>query len=253
MPANLEGVARRGRKAHRRRPLGPAAGRRFFLSIGVDRPGGLFRDLPAVPQDQARMNRTFDELGYLAGPRLRNPSAADLRAVIQSWLARAQLTRRDAMVIYFSGHGLVRAGDHYLVTHGFDADDAGTTGFPSHGLLDLVLKRARRPAKVWLILDCCQSGSALTEGLRRGLLDEETGAFLLAASGSWGEAIDGAFSTAFRRVLRQAIASAARRKVCAPSLDQLAHALNLRGLGSRVIQAGVSSSRFDLLDLERRH
>lgn len=222
-------------------------GRRFFLPVGASCPGGAFRSLAGVPGDLARMGRLFARLGYVPVPFPVNPSAAQLRNCLADWLARADLGGSDAVVAYYSGHGVVVGGDHYLVTDGFDRDQAGATGLKTEEILELVLRRRARPGKVLLILDCCQAGSVMTEGLRRVIFGQDSGVFVLAASGSWGQAVDGAFSAAFNEVVSPTTRRA-RRITRTPSLDQIAEALNAKGLASRVVQAGVSSSRFDLLD-----
>lgn len=72
--------------------------------------------------------------------------------------------------------------------------------------------------------------------------------FLLASSGSWGQAIDGAFSTALDRALADMQSLGLRP----PSLDELAAGLNDCGLRSQVVQASVSTSRFDFVHAAKR-
>jgi hypothetical protein len=126
---------------------------------------------------------------------------------------------------------------------GFNRDQLATTAFKTQDLVELALRRKARPGKLWLILDCCQAGAVLNEGLYRALGDNETETFILAASGAWGQVLDGSFSGALHDVLDEAA-----QRSAAPSLDGITQAINDRWTGPRAVQAGFSSSRFDFLD-----
>jgi hypothetical protein len=194
------------------------------------------------------MRKLFADLGYQLGPSLDEPSAGELRLILCDWLSSVELSSTDALVIYYSGHGFIAGAAHYLCTKGCDPTRVGATAFKTEDLLELVVRRRDRPGNLWLILDCCQAGGVLSEGLCRGILGEQTGVFVLAASSSWGQTVDGAFSTA----MHDALAAGPLPPGTAPgptslSLDGLAHELNRRRPSSRVLQAGVSSSRFEFL------
>src|SRR5436190_5661995 len=103
-------------------PAPARRGRRFFLPLGVSATGGRFRDLPGVTDDVARVGRAFRGLGYAPVGAPANPSAGELLETLRAWLDRARLGRADALVLYFSGHGLVVEGEHYLCPRGFDPD-----------------------------------------------------------------------------------------------------------------------------------
>lgn len=231
------------RNADRNRPVG----HRFFIPIGVPRPGGCLRDLAAVPDDLVRLKALFGDggLGYRTVVIPENPSALEVQAALCRWLAHADLDHRDAVVIYYSGHGIISGRDHFLCTRGFDADQIAATALKTEEVLSLVMRRKHRPGRLWLILDCCQAGGVLTEGLSRAMYGEGGDIFVLAASSSWGETIDGTFSAALCRVVA---GPAGTKGASHPlSLDQLADTLNRQRLPCRVVQAAVSSSRFDLL------
>lgn len=224
-----------------------AVGRRFFIPIGIPRPGGSLRDLAAVPHDLVRLEDLFGDrgLGYRMVAMPENPSALEVQAALCRWLAHADLDHRDAVVIYYSGHGIISGRDHFLCTRGFDADQIAATALKTEEVLSLVMRRKHRPGRLWLILDCCQAGGVLTEGLSRAMYGEGGDIFVLAASSSWGQTLDGTFSAALSRV---AAGPTGRKGATRPlSLDQLADALNRQRLSCRVVQAAVSSSRFDLL------
>jgi hypothetical protein len=220
---------------------------RFFIPIGVPSPGETLPELPGVAGDLDRLRSVFvDGLGYTPGPLLDNPSAAELRAGLNRWLAETKLTSEDAVVIYYSGHGHIAPTGHYLYTRDFHKD-AVADGLRSHALIELVVGRKARPGKVWLILDCCHAGGVLIPELYRDVIVGQTDTFVLAASGSYGQAMDGAFSGAFHE--------AARRRGRRISLDRITDAINgklgrARG-GTPAIQFSLASKPFDFLDNRR--
>jgi hypothetical protein len=198
-----------------------------------------------VVEDVARMAGVFDRLGYTVVDRTPNPRAAQLRDELGAWLEGAALGPSDAVVLYFSGHGLVAAGDHYLCPRGFDRDDLATTGLKTRDMIDLVMRRKARPGRFWLILDCCQAGGVLHDGLLGALAVGPANAFVLAASGGWDQALDGCFSRAFCAAVHETSRARTRRTA---SLDQLTQSINHRAGDQRAVQLSISSERFDLLD-----
>lgn len=227
---------------HNARQAAHGAGRRFFLPIGVERPGGTLRDLAGVPGDLERMRDVFAGRGYDVVPFANDPTPASLRDGFAEWLERAQPGHQDAVTIYFSGHGAVVDSDHYLCARGFDMSRPATTGFKTQDLVELALRRSPRPGRLWLILDCCQAGGVLSDGFFRALGSSESDTFVLAASGSWSPTFDGSFSGAFRDSLAE------DENVGGAALDHLTELINMRRSGPSAIQAGISSRRFDLLD-----
>jgi len=225
------------------RPLPP--GRRFFVPIGVGRPGGDLRDLDRVPDDIVRLSRLFAARGYSVVSFAANLTAAELRAAFANWLERCSLGPADNVTVYFSGHGCVVDGDHYLCCKDFSKDAAAATGLRAQELAELALRRQRRPGKLWLIIDCCAAGGVLNDGFSRGLAESGSEVFVLAAAGAWSPTSDGSFSASFRDVL----AHTGR----APSLDQLTGAINQRRPYPRSIAASFSWNRFDLLDATPAH
>lgn len=226
-------------------------GRRFFVPIGVQATGGRFRDLPGVAGDVARMSRAFSRLGYAVAGAPPNPSAAELRLALGGWLEATNLQRSDGLVLYFSGHGLFAGGDHYLCPRGVDLDLIAATGLKASDLVDLVVRRRSRPGRFWLILDCCQAGGALDDGLLGAVAAAEADAFVLAAGTPWDQARDGQFSRAFCAAIgggRGARGRPAFDRGPARSLDGVTQAINRRVVGPRAVQAAVCRARFDLLD-----
>jgi len=220
--------------------------RRVFFPIGVPAPGGMLRDLPRVDDDLARMRRAFTALDYAVVDTRPNPSVAELRAMLGAPLDEARLGQADALVLYFSGHGLVVGGDHYLCPRGFARDDVGSTGLKTSELIEQVVRRKWRPGRFWLILDCCQAGGVIEDGLLATMAVAGADAFVLAASGSWGQSQDGTFSRAFCAAVRR---MGSGERGVRGTLDSITQDINRRcSPALRAVQATVCSARFDLLD-----
>jgi hypothetical protein len=219
------------------------------LAIGVQQPGGMLRGLERVGTDLAHVTRLFRALGYRRGPLLRNPTAATLRERLGVWLDEARLDSADQLVIYYTGHGCVAEGNHYLCPAGFDQDRLATTAVGSAELVGLVLRRTCRPGHLWVILDCCQAGGVITGALLHGLDAPGSATFLLAASSTWGDTADGSLAGALIDVV--GAARRRRKRGAAVSLDEITGAINVARGGHPAIQASLSSTRFDLLEPAR--
>lgn len=218
--------------------MSAGSGRRFFVGIGIAQPSKDFDALPGVAADVERMAGVFRDLGYELVPMPLELSADELRAALNAWLVAANLDHRDRVVFYYSGHGHVDVGSHYLCTRGF-RPDAVAEGLRASDLAGLVLARKAHPRKLWLILDCCYASRAAGRTLLNHAL-ERSDCYLLAASAE-GPAYDGLFSRAFDEVLRSARPPS--------SLDDLADALKARvGTRQSVRQMSVGGERFDFLD-----
>src|SRR5665213_346722 len=167
-------------------------GRRFFLGIGVENAGGMFKALPQVPIDVRRIGDVFEHvLSYERVTLLADPSADELRAALNRWVVKAALGPQDRVVFYYSGHGHVDVSSHYLCTRGFRAE-AVAEGIRASDLAALVLARDAHPGKMLLILDCCYASRAAGRTLLSHAL-ERADCYLLAASAE-GPAYDGVFS-----------------------------------------------------------
>ncbi|HEY5377265.1 MAG TPA: SUMF1/EgtB/PvdO family nonheme iron enzyme [Polyangiaceae bacterium] len=214
-------------------------GRRFFLGIGVENAGGMFKALPQVPIDVRRIGDVFEHvLSYERVTLLADPSADELRAALNRWVVKAALGPQDRVVFYYSGHGHVDVSSHYLCTRGFRAE-AVAEGIRASDLAALVLARDAHPGKMLLILDCCYASRAAGRTLLSHAL-ERADCYLLAASAE-GPAYDGVFSQAFVDVLGSPSPPS--------SLDELAAALKAQ-VGNRqsIRHLGVGGDRFDFLD-----
>ncbi|MEP7049353.1 MAG: SUMF1/EgtB/PvdO family nonheme iron enzyme [Pseudomonadota bacterium] len=217
----------------------PTLGRRFFLGIGVPEAGGMFSALPEVAADLERMRSVFvSRLGYEHVALPENPDAQELRAALNRWLVQTQLGPADRVVFYYSGHGYVAGGSHYLCTRGFRAE-VFAEGLRTSDLAGLVLGRDARPGKLFLIVDCCFASRAAGRTLVAQAL-ERNDCYLLAASAE-GPAYDGLFSRAFATVVDAEGAPSSLDELAAALKSHVGHRQSLRHLG-------VGEGRFDFLD-----
>ena len=185
------------------------------------------------------MGRWIEARGYAVAPIEPNLDAGELRAALSVVLDAAALGPEDAAVLYFSGHGCVVDGDHYLAVRGFSTERAAASGLKTQELVELVTRRRPRAGKVWLILDCCTAGGAFNEALSRGLTASGAEVFVLAASGAWSSTYDGSFSAAFVAALE----AGGQQRVRLPSLDRLAALVNAGRREARAVAAPLCWSR----------
>jgi formylglycine-generating enzyme required for sulfatase activity len=223
-------------------PTQAVRGTRYFGAIGVGNPGRMAR-LREVPRDLGRMRGVFEDiLGYERIPVPEEPTADMLREALRVWLDGTTFEPNDAVVLYYSGHGLVDGTVHYLGTRDANPDAIGSA-FPSRELAAMVLRRRPAPGKVWIILDCCESGSGLAN-IREEMHARPGEYYGLASTGSFGPSFDGAFSRAFVAVTVGRPTDFSDQSVLAGELDA-----ELRSRGRSPVQlfGATVSSEFDFL------
>lgn len=89
-------------------------------------------------------------------PADKRPTLANLRRELPRFLAKAK--DNDRVIISYSGHGMLKDKQTYLVPADFRPAQAAKTGLPAAEVRTLL---AGCPAAVkFLILDCCHAGSA---------------------------------------------------------------------------------------------
>ncbi len=120
----------------------------------------------------------------------------------------------DRVFVYFSGHGVIEAGETYLVPSDFESDRIAETAVPAATLRD-ILNGCRAETK-FFVLDCCHaagtkslstapSSSAIAKGLD---IEGVKGCFVLASckeeelSIEWSERKQGLFSFWLARALQ---------------------------------------------------
>lgn len=220
-----------------RRPgdAGPPAdaGRLVVLAIGVNRYANPELDLRfAVPDAETVAGLLRDGAGSLfreTRVTVLRDAEASRRGVLDA-LARAadDVGPGDTFILYIAGHGIRTQPDNrFLFLPADTRDTSGWAALRAQGIDDgtLVAALARiRARDAFLLLDTCHAGQLTMEQL--SALGNETGRFLLAASGSVQEALDsyddrnGVFAYALREGLRGKAAMDAEGRVSALGLGE---------------------------------
>ncbi|MBL6453835.1 caspase family protein [Belnapia sp. T6] len=211
----------------------PEAGRLVVLAIGVNRYANPELNLRfAVPDAE-------EVAGLLragAGPlfretriRLLRDAEATRRGVLDALSAAAEeVAPGDTFILYIAGHGIRTEPDNrFLFLPQDTRDTSNWAALRAQGIDDgaLVAALARiRARDAVLLLDTCHAGQLTMEQL--SALGNETGRFLLAASGSVQEALDsyddrnGVFAYALREGLRGRAPMDAEGRVSALGLGE---------------------------------
>jgi hypothetical protein len=138
----------------------PDTTRRHVLLIGTATYLPGWPDISAgVRQELDSAKRLFvDKLGYDTCRELVNPDSSTLKKEVARWRLGADKGPNDWLVLYYTGHGVERAGMLQLITTDIEADSAETA--PTAQDLVMALVGARQPSHILLIVDTCQSGAA---------------------------------------------------------------------------------------------
>jgi formylglycine-generating enzyme required for sulfatase activity len=187
-----------------REPRAPPA-RRFLIAVGCAEPGenSRLRTLPGVRSDLARMHDLFVKrlgfnavaLGAASAQLNLDLSAHEIERGLQAFQRAEAPSGTDAIVFYFTGHGVNHGAAHYLCTRDFDAERP-STGLETRRLAAILPTSAQR---LWLILDVCRAGdgaASLCEAIARDRGSYKGSVWFLAACGQT-TALDQAFSQAF--------------------------------------------------------
>ncbi|MFE2580361.1 caspase family protein [Streptomyces sp. NPDC059378] len=188
-------------------------GRRFLIAVGVGTYADAgIDDLPGVPADVARVRELLEPMDYaVVLPELAADPGKDLVGRIEDWVLETDLGPRDAVVVYFAGHG-VKAADrrHYLLC----ADSRPgryTTALASE---DLCRPLMTSPVgHLLVVLDTCYAGAG-TEDIARLAAELASsqrgtaGRWMMAAARGKERARENAFVDALAHVLEQPRAGA---------------------------------------------
>jgi uncharacterized caspase-like protein len=211
----------------------PDAGRLLVLAIGVDRyanPALALRFAVADAEAVAETLRAGAEpLFREVRVTMLRDAEATRRGVLDALAAAAdEATPGDTFILYIAGHGIRTEPDNrFLFLPQDTRDTSDWTALRAQGIDDgtLVAALARiRARDALLLLDTCHAGQLTMEQL--SALGNETGRFLLAASGSVQEALDsyddrnGVFAYALREGLRGRAAMDAEGQVSALGLGE---------------------------------
>lgn len=102
-----------------------------------------------------------DSCGFETKLYLNKPSQTVL-GDFEETTTRADLTKNDTILFYYSGHGILRGNDLCLVSNETQRARRGTTSIEANKVLGL-LRESQAKRRV-LILDCCYSGAIGTKG-----------------------------------------------------------------------------------------
>lgn len=181
-----------------------ASGRRFFVTMAVDR----YQHLPDDGQLE-RPSTDAERIGVLlsasryrrALPGLGGYSTVEhVKTQLSGWSKDVGLGQDDAVVFYYAGHGVVEDRDrHYLMCWSSDEDDPATTALPTEDLIRILTRTGLR--NLLVILDTCYGGAGAADGAQLVLrtiarkFDDagSSGVWLLSSARSRDEAEDGAF------------------------------------------------------------
>ncbi|WP_329230201.1 caspase family protein [Streptomyces canus] len=159
-----------------------APGRRFLIAVGVGAYADAgIDDLPGVPRDVARVRELLERMDYMVAlPELAADPGKDLAERIEDWVLETDLGPRDAVFVYFAGHG-VKAADrrHYLLC----ADSRSgryTTALASEDLCRPLMTSS--VGHLLVVLDTCYAGAG-TEDIAK--LAAELASLQRGAAGRW--------------------------------------------------------------------
>jgi WD40 repeat protein len=165
----------------------------YVLAAGVDHYGGEVRSLNFALADARSVSTSLSARAPSAYSRVEVNLLSD-REVTREALGRAfadlsgKVQPRDSVVIYLAGHGVVlEDGVYYYVTSDVSSRaEVRGRAVDQFQLISWLSKIGARNAM--LMLDTCYSGSVTP--VTSGVLANETGRYVLAASSSEQEALD---------------------------------------------------------------
>ena len=130
-----------------------------------------------------------------------SPTNSVTRSGLREAIEKLFATDCEMALFYFSGHGLVRSGDGYIVTNDAKRYDEGIS------MTDILNVANRSPARNRIIiLDCCYSGHMGTPPIpASGVAQIAEGITVLAASGDAEEAMERAGRGVFTNLVLTAL------------------------------------------------
>ena len=145
----------------------PASGRRFFVTMAVDRYQHLPDDgqLKRPSTDAERVGDLLSASRYRrALPGLGEYSTVEhVKTQLSGWSKDVGLGQDDSVVFYYAGHGVVEDRDrHYLMCWSSDEKDPATTALPTEDLIRILTRTGLR--NLLVILDTCYGGAGAADG-----------------------------------------------------------------------------------------
>jgi Caspase domain/WD domain, G-beta repeat len=166
------------------------------LAIGIDRYQGQINPLAFAVRDAKSFAMTIKKLkpkDYDSVDVVSITDQAATRARIEQEITRIaeKSGSKDAVLIYLAGHGISdKQGNYFFVPADVKTRDAvWSKGLGHQKLVELLTQL--RVRNVFLFLDTCYSGAFKLNPYGPGNVAHETGQFVLTASTSYQEALDG--------------------------------------------------------------
>jgi hypothetical protein len=156
IPASLERPARPTMATLPDWARTPVRAPRRALVVGI----GQYQTAPDLSAPRFDADRVANLLGanQFAVRRLASdaPSYLEIVAAVQTFAASVQVN--DIVIVYFSGHGMMREGENFLIPSDAIAPVAGAAFSGDYIPLSWVMDqlRKRNPASLFLILDACR-------------------------------------------------------------------------------------------------
>jgi hypothetical protein len=174
-------------------PPEPERPRLFVIAVGVDVYQGDIQDLAYARRDAVSVAMRLDDLPadiYEDVIVVRREDEEATLAGLRSAFAEVGRDIRpiDTVAVYLAGHGVRRDGQYYFVTHDVPGLEQIAERALSQSLL-VELLGSLRGANTLLMLDTCHSGAFPANA--PGEIGNDTGYFVLAASATEEEALDG--------------------------------------------------------------
>ncbi|MGW7130094.1 caspase family protein [Streptomyces bobili] len=220
------------------------SGRRYAVVVGVSSYEEPFAELPGAVEDAERVADLLATMGYeraLSAVSV-NPTSAELRRELSAWSRQARLGPDDVVVAYFSGHGVLHQGRHYLIGTD-DGEDFPYTAIPGTDFVGMVANSLAGSALV--VIDTCYAGATASDAVRS--LVELGGTSSPGGGGTWVLAAAQSTERAWRGAMAGALAdvvteSSAGKRQSYLSMEQVTEGINryfdTHGFHQRAVPAG---------------
>jgi hypothetical protein len=237
----------------------PELARRHALVIGTTTYAPGWDDISeGVRAEMAMAKRLLLEvLGYRQDTfcEILDPDVSALKKKVARWRAEIAPTSHDSLFVYYTGHGVERAGMLNLITH--DIDVGLPESAPSaQDLVSALLGGEQMPSHALLVLDTCHSAAAHldTAALAARLRDAAGGAdrgadfHIIATARSIGLAFVGHFMEGLYTIITEGRAAGAGEEYVQPNvaIEQVNRFLSTRG-GQRASYSGGGESALRFL------
>ena len=237
----------------------PERARRHALVIGTARYAPGWPDIAdGVLAEMATAKRLLLEvLGYRRDTfkEILDPDESQLKKEVAKWRGDIDLAWDDWLLVYYTGHGVDRAGTLNLITRDVDAA-VPETAPTAQALVSALLGGQQMPRHALLVLDTCHAAAAHfdTAALATRLREAEGGAVrgadfhVIATARSISEAFVGHFMDGLHTVMTTGQAAGSGEEYVQPSaaIEQVNRFLSTHG-GQRASYSGGGESALRFL------